>query len=494
MASSTLNKVSQLILPKKKANEKGVAYTSTFNPTATGTVLSAPNFRNHLTDIFSSRVTSDSRALMKDLVKFDPDVSATIHAFLTVANTTPRFYVYDENDVLDQAGQQTLNALLGSLTRRNDYSTNFDFTKSFREISEDFRYMVLLRGAVYAELVFNKLLLPSSIRNVDPVTVEWFETAAGIYKPQQRPPGSSTPISLDIPNFFAKNYRQNPTEIYAESMFVSAINTVAARQQVINDLYRIMQKTGYPRIDISVAEEILRKNLPANIKPNDNQARAWVNARLQEIATQVSDLGPEDAFVHVDAVTTEVVNQGGPSKSMDVTAVIEVLNAQNQAALKTMATIIGRGTSGVNTASVEARIFSMSADSLNGPIADIFSDMFTLAIRLTGYTGYVVCKFDDVELRPSTELEPQKVMQQSRLQNDLSLGLITDDEYHITMYGRPRPDSAPLLSGTGFMQAQAGGGAGVDASKVSPNSDPLGRSISVPGSKSAKSATIKKPK
>lgn len=493
MASGTLNKITQLILPKKKANPAGTAYTSTFNPTATTTVLSAPTFRSHLTDIFTTRVSSDSRALMKDLVKFDPDVSATIHAFLTVANTTPRFYVYDENDVLDQVGQQTLHSLLGNLTRRSDYSTNFDFTKSFREISEDFRYTILLRGAVYAELVFNKFLLPSSIRNVDPVTVEWFETAPGVYKPQQKPPGSSNSISLDIPNFFVKNYRQNPNDIYSESMFVSAINTVAARQQVINDLYRIMQKTGYPRIDISVAEEVLRKNLPSTIKPNDAEATFWVNARLQEIAGQISNLGPEDAFVHVDAVTTEIVNQGGPSKSMDVTAVIEVLNAQNQAALKTMATIIGRGTSGVNTASVEARIFSMSAESLNGPIADIFSDMMTLAIRLTGYTGYVVCKFDDVELRPATELEPQKIMQQSRLQNDLSLGLITDDEYHITMYGRPRPDSSPLLSGTGFMQAQAQG-VGVDASKISPNSDPLGRSITTPGSKSAKSATVKKPK
>ena len=243
MASSLVNKAIQLVLPKKKANPAGASYTNTFNPSATTTVLAAPAYRDHLSDIFSTRVTSDSRALMNDLAKFDPDVSATIHAFLTVANTVPRFYVYDENDVLDQAGQQTLHTLLGSLVRRSDYSTNFDFTKSFREIAEDFRYMVLLRGQVCAELVFNKFLLPASVRNVDAATVEWFETAPGVYKPQQRPAGSSTPISLDIPNFFVKNYRQNPTGIYAQSMFVSSINTVAARQQVINDLYRIVQKT-----------------------------------------------------------------------------------------------------------------------------------------------------------------------------------------------------------------------------------------------------------
>ena len=128
MASATLNKVTQLILPKKKANEKGVSYTSTFNPTATATVLSAPNFRNHLTDIFSTRVTSDSRALMKDLVKFDPDVSATIHAFLTVANTTPRFYVYDENNVLKDILAFYINGIAETYDITFDDGKTYSFT------------------------------------------------------------------------------------------------------------------------------------------------------------------------------------------------------------------------------------------------------------------------------------------------------------------------------------------------------------------------------
>lgn len=495
MASSITDSVLQIILPKRKANPTGTAYTSTFNPTSTQTALSAPTYRNHLQDIFTNRVSQDSRDLMKDLFKYDSDVSATLHAYLTVANTTPRFYVYDQKNQLDLNGQQQLESLLGVFARRNDYSTGFSFTDSLRDVAEQLRYMVMLRGQVAAELVFNKQLLPSEIRHVDPVTLEWFEASPGIYKPQQRPPGSNQPIVLDIPNFFVKNYRQNPTEIYAESMFVSSINTVAARQQVINDLYRIMQKTGYPRIDVEVAEEVLRKNVPVSIQTDEKATTTWVNARLQEIASQVSDLRPDAAFVHVDAVQTKILNEGGPSKSMDVESIIKVLNSQNQAALKTVATIIGRGESGVNTASVEARVFSLSADSLNGPIADLFSDMMTLAMRLTGYEGYVTCIFDKVELRPETELEPQYIMRQTRLQSDLSLGLITDDEYHMEMYGRVRPSSAPILQGTGFMQAAAGaGGVAENAKKASPNSDPMGRAIVPEGSKSASSSTVKKPK
>lgn len=483
------SKILQLVLPKKKANPKGSSSTSTYNPSSANTALSAQSFRAHLTDIFTSRTSQDSRALLKDLTKYDSDVSAALHAYLTTAKTTPRFWVYTQDGKLDRAGMQTLNTLIQSLTQRTDYSTGFQITKSLEALAEDCRYAILASGGVSGELVFNKLLLPAEFRFVDVAALEWYEPQPGQYKPQQKPTNGGQNIVLDIPNFFYKAYRQNPNEIYAESMFVSAINTIAARQQVINDLYRIMQKTGYPRIEATVMEEVLRKNAPQEMKENETKMITWINARLQDIALSLTDMRPDAVWVHTDAVEGGMINEGGPARSMDVSAIIDVLNSQNQAALKTMATVIGRGEAGVNTGTVEARIFSMSADSLNQPIADLFSDMFTLALRLTGYQGYVTCKFDPVEMRPATELEAQLTMRQARLLEQLSLGTITDDEFHIQVNGRLRPDSAPELSGTGFMQAQAGGG--VDAGSVSPNSDPLGRSLTSSNSKSAKSNTTK---
>lgn len=490
------NTLSQILLPKKKTNPKGTGYTNTFQPNNTAAVLQAPDYRSHLKDIFTDRTSQDSKALIKDLLKFDSDMSATLHAYLTIADTEPRFYVYDMEGQLDREGQKQFEQMKTTLTQRTDYTTGFQFTKSLRELSEDLRYMVLARGGVAGELVFNKLLLPAEVRNIDIANIEWFEQSPGQYKPQQRPPGASQPIPLDIANFFVKYYRQNPTDIYAESIFVSGINTIAARQQVINDLYRIMQKTGYPRLEATVVEEVLRKNAPMEMQQSEDKMRSWLNARLQEVAQDLTTMRPDAAYVHFDAVEAKILNEKGPGTAFNVTDIIAVLNSQNQSALKTMATIIGRGEGGVNTASVESRVFSKSADSLNGPIADMFADMFTLAMRLQGYQGYVECYFDPVELRPEMELEPQKVVKQTRLLEALSLGVITDDEFHIEMYNRPRPDSAPELSGTNFMATQAtssgGAGAGVDVANVSPNSDPLGRSITPSGSKAARSNTTKK--
>lgn len=478
----------KVILPKSTP-PAGASRTSTFQPTNAGNVLAAPAYREHLTDIYTGRSANDSRVLLKQLFVNDPDVSAAVSAYLTVANTHPSFIVKDVDGNIDRPGQQALNLVLRALTSRFDYSTGFLMKPSIAEISENLRYMVLLRGGIGGELVLNKQKLPDSIRVVDLSTIQWFEPTSGVYKPQQVVPGSSDKISLDIATFFISFFRRDPTTIYTNSPFVSAINTIAARQQVVNDLYRIMRFTGYPRIEITILEDILKKQAPADIQSNPALLDQWVQVQLQSIQSTVSDMRADQAFVHTDSVEAKILNDKNPSAGMDISSVINALNAQNQAGLRSMSTILGRGESGVNTASVESRIFAMNADEINGPVSELWSQMLTMAIRIMGFEmSFVECTFADAEMRSALELEPQLIMKATRLKADLSEGIISDDEYHMEMYGRIRPDSSPELSGTKFLAPAAA--AATDATAVSPNSDPLGRSLTTPGSKTAKSNTV----
>lgn len=491
MAGQTgaLAKAVQVILPKGKVKAKGSAQTATFRVDQKGKVLTAPDYRQHLKDIFTERSANDSRDLIETLLIEDPDMSAALNSYLTVANTQMLVKVVDENGVIDREGHKNLNMLVAGMNQRNDYTTGFEMTRNLRSICADFRYMLLKRGAIATELIFDKLLVPQTFRNIDPKQLEWIEKEPGSYKPQQKVEGSDKPIKLDIPTFFVSFYRKDPNKIYSYSPFVSAINTIAARQQVINDLYRIMQLLGYPRLEIKVLEEVMLKNAPENVKQDSDELNKWLSQRLTEINSQIANIRPDQAFTHYDSIETKIMNEKSAANALDISKVIEVLNAQNQAGLKTMAVIIGRGESGQNTGSTEARIFSMNAQELNEPIADILSRAFTFMLRLTGSVSTVQVRFAGVELRPDLELEPQLTMKGARLKEDLSLGLIGDDEYHLAMHGRLRPDSAPELSGTNFMQSSQ---VGVDAESVSPNSDPLGRSITPKGTKSAKSKTVKK--
>lgn len=494
-SGSLLSKALTILLPKgKKQPAGGFGLPSEFNPGNTTGFLPLPTYRDHLTDIFTTRSQSDSRALLQTLFLNDPDVSAAVASYLTSANQPLMMHTYGLDNQIDPSGQLLLDNTVALLTQQFDYTQGFIIRPSLQEICENMRYMGLLRGALSNELVFDKNGSPFEIRTVDMLNIFFKEALAGFPKPEQHLFGQI--ISLDIPTYFISYFHRDPTQVYPTSPFVAAINTIAARQQVVNDLYRIMQITGYPRMDVKVLEDVIVKNAPGDVKQNKDKLKAYLTDRITEVRSMLSGIRPEQAMVHYDSVEFGTLNENMPAMSIDISSVIEVLNSQNQAGLKVMATIIGRGESGVNTASVEARIFSMSADELNVPVANQLSKIFTLALRLQGFQGYVRCWFKPVELRPADELEPMMAVKQQRLLENLSLGTITDDEYHMQMFNRPAPATAPLLSGTGFIEANAAFAKGDPAGEApSPNGTSLGRALAPDNAKAGRSNTVKpKPK
>lgn len=487
---AAINQISSLlqIVLGKTGKTGGAAYTGTYNPQQADRTLTLPGYQEHLTDIFTSRQADDSRALIKGLVKTDPDMSATVNSYLTLANTEPLIIVRDLEGEIDRDATKELMKAIKLLTAQVDYTLGFQFKRSLASLCEEMRYMIMLRGAIGTELILDKALAPSDLRMVDMSSIRWYEKKPGEYKPVQEIQGGAggkNEVSLDIPTFFVSFYRRDPTAIYTYSPFISAINTIAARQQVINDLYRIMQKTGYPRMDVSVVEEVLIKSVPANIKTDQNATRQWMNDRLNEVRAAFEGIRADQAFIHFDSVEPSILNEKSPGVGVNIDGVIETLNAQNQAGLKTMSTVIGRGTAGINTSSVEARIAAMNADELNQPVAETLTKMFSFILHQTGYQGFAEVSFAKAELRPDLELETMRALKTARLRQDLSDGIITDMEYHLQMYGRLPPDGAPDLTGTGFMTPEPAGG--IDASKASPNSDSLGRSLSPAGARQSKS-------
>lgn len=472
-----LDGLGQVLLPKGKGQKGGRGYTPTYN--SRQPVLNQPLYRDHLNDIYTSRVATDARALIANLANNDPDVSAAIHAFLTVAGSVdPVMTAYNENDEIDAEGIVIGQKLLAMLTTTNDYTTGYSHKPTVDALTTDCRYMLLLRGMLAAELVFDKAYVPTELRLVDAATLEWTQQQNGVYAPTQRPAGSNETIDLNIATFFTSTFHQSPLDVYTYSPFISAINTIAARQAVINELYRIMQVVGYPRLDVKVLEDVLVANVPPAFRQDQTKIRAHVEAEMQRVRSSISSLGSGDAFVHSSAIEASILNEKNPAAGIQIKEVIDVLRDQNQAALKAMPAVVGRANNG-QVASTEARLFALSADALNRAVAGLLTKSLTLGARLAGYAGRIECYFPAVELRPQLELEPQKTMRASRLTQDLSRGIITDHEYCMEMYGRPPLPGAPELSGTNF--ADPVPAVGIDTEGVTPNDDPLGRSMSGEG-------------
>lgn len=465
--ATNLSKLFEFILPKKKQSAGGTSYTDTFDPSKTTETLDLPTYLEHLDDIADKRLEDKSTDLVEDLMHTDPDVSAALNAYLTTANTEMLYKVVDGAGETSYEGQKLLDSILYKIFDISDYSLGFQSKPSLNEFLEGLRYMCLMRGAIGCELVFDKSAQPYEIRTVDMNTVKFIEKSSGEFKPVQKTDNSDE-ISLDIPTFFTARYKQNPTNPYNYSFFTSAINTIAARQRVINDLYRIMRIVGYPRITIKVVEEVIRNRAPKELITDSKKFNDWMNQQLRSIANSFDNIRADQPFAHTDAVEPTILNQRQPGSGLQVSEIIETLNAQNQAGLKVVATVLGRGEAGVNTASVESRIFTLSAESVNTPVADIMSRILTLAIRMSGFDGKVKVWFRHAELRPDLELESLRVQKQARMLKDLSLGRISDEEYNIEMYGFLPPEGAEQLSGTHFLK-ESGDEGDIESTGNTPN-------------------------
>ena len=112
---------------------------------------------------------------------------------------------------------------------------------------------------------------------------------------------------------------------------------------------------------------------------------------------------------------------------------------------------IGHGSASANFASAEALLYMKTADGLiRKKLNELYSRIFTLAVRLYGVDCYVEFAYEDIDLRPKNEVEAFKAMKQSRVLELLSLGFMSDEEASIMLTGKLPSANAPQLSGTGF--------------------------------------------
>ena len=451
-----LSKIGDVILPKGFKNG-GVALTPNYNSQQSQQALTLPDTDNHLRDLLNERVNDSDVDLIARLMVYDPDVSAAVAAYLTLSNTQMRYLVKTPEGVLDPQGTAQITQILTKIGYVSDYSLGFSMPRSIKTRNEQLRYMLLKRGSISLELILDQKFGLVDARNIDTNTLEWYELKKGHMTPKQKQ-GNDT-IDLNIPTYFYAAHRQDPSSPYSKSNFISVINTVYARLQIIGDLYDIMQVTGYPRMTIKLLEDTIVKNMSETDRRDEKKRITFINSIVNDVTQKFGAIRPTQPIVHTDSIEVETLNTSasGGGAAIDINPVIDVLNAQNQAALKSVATVLGRGVAGVNTASVEAQIFSMQAAELNEPLAEVWSQLLTFAIRISGSQNYVEVYFDKPEMRPPNELEPAWIQKQARLQKDLSLGIISDDEYHLAMYNRPKPPNTPELSGTRFLDKKAEG-------------------------------------
>ncbi|MDI1362521.1 hypothetical protein [Methylotenera sp.] len=439
--------------PKVKAGQQA---TPSFFKTAKPSSAPLPNTDRRLatTDILGTRNQPDTWSVIREMVAASPDLSSAVFAYLRTA-ITPDYVAVAKNldGTFNREATVALQQLIVRLNILQDYTDGFSGITGLRACSESLSKELIQYGAMSLELVLGKDRLPRSLVPIS-ITKVKFRADDKWLKPFQLIGGVE--VDLDIPTFFYSSLDQDLLNPYASSMLESAIQPVLFSTEFQNDLRRVVKKAIHPRLKAIIDSDKFKKNIPADVASDPDKLVLYMNAVISEIEGKVNGLQPEDALIVFDTLDVSYMTNGNISLDAEYTVLNEIIDAKLATGAKTLPSILGHGSGSQNIASSETLLFMKNSQgAVQGKLNDIYSRALTLALRLYGFDVYAEFTYGDIDLRPASELEAFKSMKQSRILDQLSLGLISDEEAGLAITGSLPPVGAPLLSGT-FFRTTAG--------------------------------------
>jgi hypothetical protein len=399
------------------------------------------------TDLLSFRTASTTNAVVRNLVASSPDMSTAVSTYLRVG-IPEDFTVITRNmdGSINPEGTALAHQILRRFTYVPDYALGFSVQSSLQSISESLGKELLQYGALAGEVVLDKSRLPMQLAPVTTTNLKFYEEDAGV-RPVQDIGGVE--IDLDIPTFIYVSIDQDLLNAYSTSYFESAIQPILADAEFTNDLRRVLKRAVHPRIVAEIIEEKIQKTVAPDILQDSEKYSTFLNTLIAGVESVINGLAPEDALVGFDSINYKYM-EGTPSDLAGTfKAVQDLLNAKLATGSKTMPAILGHTTTS-NAASAETMLYLKHADLVRRKLNEFWSRALTISVRLFGEDVYVDFRFAKLDLRPDGELEAFKAMEQSRILEQLSLGLLPDAEACVLLTGQLPPAGMAPLSGTMF--------------------------------------------
>lgn len=455
---ASLEAAAQLPPPVEPKVKPGVASFPSFlkSTKVDDSFLSKPERQLATKDLTTIRQSGRTKTIIRDFATASPDLSAAMWAYLRVG--IPESYTAVATNLDGTFNREATLLVQQIITRFDllpDYSEGFSGPQSMRSVAESLAKELVLEGACSAELVLGKDRLP---RRIQPVAVSQIEFIAN--KDKTLTPVQvigSEEINLDFPTFVYVALDQDLLEVHASSFMEAAIKPVLFVEDFAQDIHRIIKKVLHPRQKVKINEEMVRKFLSVDAQNDPEKAAEELAAIVAAVETKVNNLRPEDALVYLDSLGFEVENASSTGLSEEYKVLQNIGNARMATGSKVMGTILGHASGSSNIASTESMLFMKSATgAVKLKLDEVFSRLLTIAVRLFGVDVTVQFKFDDIDLRPAAELEAFRQTKQTRILEQLSLGMISDEEACLQLTGRLPPAGAPVLSGTMFKTTGGG--------------------------------------
>lgn len=401
-----------------------------------------------LTTIDAVRSESDVVKALRLLANDERYISSAIFSITQLALT--KFKVKGYDDVTGAFSQEVTAAaksVIASMDTLSDYSQKFQKKPTLRQFTEICLRETALTGATCVELVLGSTGIPDYLQAVAYETISYKTKKDNKVYPVQKP-ANGQDIDLDIANFFISELHLGADSIYSIPMMKSAIIDTFQNNDFIDDMRRVVNRVGHSRLHVQLNSEKVKATAPDDVKADTKKLNDYMLSVQSSVQSSVGQLSPEDAIVTYDNIEATTHDIGG--EKSDYVPLMQTLANMQGTGVKAPPSVLGIRSAGSQSLSnTESLVYLKIAKGIQGPVTDVMSRVMTLAVRLLGVQGYVKFEFAPIELRPEGEQEAYKTMRQSRILEQLSLGMITDGEACSQLDIEYRPDM-PELSGTGF--------------------------------------------
>lgn len=436
--------------PKVPNRQQTQASVSKRTKTSTGdTKLSTADRRTANIDLLSLRNGTSTKSTIHDLALVSPDMSASVWAYQRMV-ITRNFTAVGRNldGTVNPTATELAQQLLSRFNYLTDYTDGFSGMSSIHALGEALALELRLYGACSGELVLDKARVPNRIVPISTTQIEFVEDKSGYVYPIQKINGEE--INLDTPAFFYEALDQDLLTAYSNPPMEAALQAVLADTEFTNDVRRVIKRALHPRLTAVIGSDLFRKSMPADVAGDPDKVRAYTENYLSAIEQTVNGLEPDDALVSFDSVTFDYLNNGNVTLGKEWETLQSMVNAKVATGTKAPPAVLGHGAGSQNIASTETLLFLRYCEGVQNKVNSIISRAMTLGVRLLGQDCYVEFAFERIDLRPESELEAFRTMKQSRVLEQLSIGLISDEEASISLTGRLPAVGAQKLSGTFF--------------------------------------------
>lgn len=393
--------------------------------------------QHHVIDL-TKYTTLSAEKLLDILIDSNPDVSQALYSFLRMCNSGYRIKVLKPNGNEFSKGQKIMDEWVKKLNlQQNNYGFKED--RSLISLVNKIHFSLFVKGATSTEIALDQRLNPSFIVAIDPSSI-YFKRDNEELVPHQFQKGKYKPIN--IPSFFYQPLDARLDDVYGVCPILPALQIIFFQIQILQDLQAVVHKAGYPRIDIRLLEEILIKNAPPAIRNDAKKLATWLNERKAAIETEYKNIKPDDAAIHFDSVELKYLEAQSGVGSYDVRALIEIVDAQVIASLKSLSILMGRYKGRTETyASAEVQLYIKGVEAIQQISGLLMSKVLTFCLNMFGYQGYVEFGYLPIELRSKTELAQWDAI---RIRNYLilvALGMESFEDACIELTGhRPTGD------------------------------------------------------